>query len=38
VRFLFHIPSRNMKDGGAESDLNCGGLLAHEVSEKNFSM
>ena len=29
---------RNMKDIGAESDLNCGGLLAQKVSEKNFSM
>ena len=28
-----------MKDSGAESNLNCGGLLAQEVSEKkNFSM
>jgi hypothetical protein len=29
---------RNMKDIGAESDLNCGGLLAQKVSEDNFSM
>jgi hypothetical protein len=32
-------PSRNMEDGRAEGDLNCGGLLTQKVSEENnFSM
>ena len=37
-RGLVGNPSRNMKDIGAEGDLNCGGLAQEVSEEKNISM